>query len=96
MNTTDTVLLYILTVLLAILVLLAIAIVVAILRLINSIKRVVDRTEGVMDSVETAAEAFKDAQGPLAMLKIFRNVNTGYGDESCNVRVAHVVVDHFG
>ena len=74
MNTTDTVLLIIVTSLLSIFIILCIAVVIGILKLLTAIKRVVQKAEEVADQVESAAEIFKDTQGRMAMFKLIRNI----------------------
>ena len=74
MNTTDTVLLIIVTSLLSIFIILCIAVVIGILKLLTAVKRVVQKAEDVADQVESAAEIFKDTQGRMAMFKLIRNI----------------------
>lgn len=74
MNTTDQVLLIIITVLLSILLLTTIIAVVGLVKLINVVRRVVLKAEDVVDSVESAAEIFKDTEGSLAAFKVIRNI----------------------
>jgi hypothetical protein len=74
MNTTDTVLLIIVTSLLSIFIILCIAVVIGMLKLLTAVKRVVQKAEEVADQVESAAEIFKDTQGRMAMFKLVRNI----------------------
>jgi hypothetical protein len=74
MNTTDTVLVIILTALLGLFFSLCIAFVVVLIKLVNSIRAVVEKAESVVDSVEEAAEVFRDTQGKLAIIKLMRNI----------------------
>ena len=74
MNTTDTVLLIIITSLMSIFFLLAIAAAIAVLKLITTIKNAVSKAESVIDSVESAAGVFKDASGPMAAFKLIKNI----------------------
>ncbi len=74
MNTTDTVLLIILTSLLSLFFILCIALIIAALKVLTSVKRVVAKAEGVVDSVESAAEVLKDTGGRLAFFKLVRNI----------------------
>ncbi len=74
MNTTDQVLLIILTVLLSLFFVLLGALVVVTLKVLKGVQRVVVKAEGVVDSVEEAAEVFKDTQGRMAIFKLIRNI----------------------
>jgi hypothetical protein len=74
MNTTDTVLLIILTTLLSIFFVLCIAALIIVLKLLASIRQVVAKAEGVVDSVESAAEVLRDTQGRLAIIKLIKNI----------------------
>jgi hypothetical protein len=74
MTTTDQVLVIILTTLLSIFLILLIAAAIGALKVVSSVKRVVAKAEIVVDSVESATEVFRDASGPLAFIKIVRNI----------------------
>ncbi len=74
MNTTDTVLVIILTSLLSIFILLCIAVMIMVLKLIANIRQVVAKAEDVIDSVESATEVFRDTHGKLALLKVVGNI----------------------
>jgi hypothetical protein len=74
MNTTDTVLLIIVTALLSIFIIMCIAVVAGILKLLTVVKRVVEKAETVAESVESAAEILRDTQGRLALFKLVRNI----------------------
>lgn len=74
MTTTDEVLVIVLTVLLSVFFILCIAAVVVLIKLINSVREVVAKADEVIDSVETAAEAIKNTQGKLAVVKLVNNI----------------------
>ena len=74
MNTTDTVLLIILTSLLSVFFILCITVVVVVLKLLSSIKQVVAKADSVIDSVETAADTFKNVGGKVSIFKLVKNI----------------------
>ena len=74
MNTTESILLIILSVFLALFLGLAIALTVLTIKLVKSVKAIVVKAENVVDSVETAAEVVKNASGPIATLRVIKNI----------------------
>lgn len=74
MTTAETVLLIILAVFLALFLLLAIAGAILTIKILKSVKRVVAKAEGVVDSVETAADVIRNASGPLAAVRVVKNI----------------------
>lgn len=74
MNTTDNVLLIILTSLIGVLILVAIAVMIMALKVVAVIKRVVIKAEDVVVSVESATDIFKHTEGRLAFFKLVRNI----------------------
>jgi hypothetical protein len=74
MNTTDEVLLIIITTLLSLLLIACIAVTVMVFKLLASVRKTVEKAEGVIDSVEAAAEVLRDTQGKLAFFKLVRNI----------------------
>jgi hypothetical protein len=74
MDTTDQILLIVVTVLLSIFIIICIAVTVGLLKLVTALRQLVEKAEGVVDSVESAAEVFKDTQGKLAAFKVIRNI----------------------
>lgn len=74
MDTTNQVLLIVVTVLLSIFITVCIAVTVGILKLVSALRELVEKAEGVVDSVESAAEVFKDTTGKLALFKVIRNI----------------------
>lgn len=74
MTTTDHVLLIILTSLLSVFFLLCIIAVGIVIKLLSSVKKVVAKAGDAVESVEEAAETFKQAQGPLAIFKLIKNI----------------------
>lgn len=74
MDTTDHVLLIILTTLMSLFFILLAAMVIMGIQVMKSVKRAVAKAENVIDSVEEAAEAVRDTSGRLAIFKIIRNI----------------------
>lgn len=74
MDTTDHVLLIILTTLMSLFFLLLTAMVIMGIQVMKSVKRVVGKAEDVVDSVEEATEVLRDTTGPMAMFKLLRNI----------------------
>jgi hypothetical protein len=74
MDTTDTVLLIILTTFMSIFFLLGIVVLIFVLKLVKSLRRVVEKAGEVVASVESASEVIKDARGPLAAFKLVKNI----------------------
>lgn len=59
---------------LVIFLLLAIATAIYIMKVVKQVKRVVVKAEEVVDTAEAAAEAVRQVDGPLAALKLLRNI----------------------
>ena len=74
MNTTDTVLLIILTSLLSNFFILCISVVVVVLKLLSSVKQVVAKADSVIDSVESAADTFKNVGGKVSIFRLVKNI----------------------
>jgi hypothetical protein len=78
MSTTDTVFLIITACAISLFFLLGAVVMVAVLKLVKSIKRVVAKAEDTIESVGEATEVIKNisrnADGPLAALKVVRNI----------------------
>ena len=74
MTTTESILLIILAAFLALFLGLAIALTVLSIKLVNSVKEIVAKAGSVIDSVETAADVVKNASGPIATLRIIKNI----------------------
>jgi hypothetical protein len=74
MSTLDTTLVIILTSLLSLFFILLIAAVVILLKLLGAVRRAVQKAESVIDSVEAATDVIKNASGPLALIKVIKNI----------------------
>ncbi len=74
MTMTESILLIILSVFLALFLGLAIALMVVSIKLVKSLKQIVAKAEMIVDSVETAAEVVKNASGPIATLRVLKNI----------------------
>lgn len=47
---------------------------IAVLRLVKTVKRIVVKAEDVVDSAEAVTMAFKNVEGPMAALKLIKNI----------------------
>jgi type II secretory pathway pseudopilin PulG len=74
MTTPETVLVIILIALLIVFFILCIAIAAVTFKILASVRRIIEKAEEVADSVESAAEVFRNTQGPLAVFKLVRNI----------------------
>jgi hypothetical protein len=74
MDTTDHVLLIILTTLLSLFFLICIAVVTGLYKLIAELRVIVARAEDVVDSVEAATEALKHTGDRVALFKLMKTV----------------------
>lgn len=74
MDTTEFVLIVILSVLLSILLILTITVVVFVVKMVNSARRVVAKAEDVIDSVEAATDVIRNVSGPMGALKVIKNI----------------------
>jgi type II secretory pathway pseudopilin PulG len=74
MEQAETILVIITSSLLALLLILGIVLAIFIIKLVRSIRRVADKAEDLIDSAESVTEAFKNASGPLAVLKTVQNI----------------------
>jgi hypothetical protein len=74
METSQDLLVIILSTALAVLLALAIAIAVLVIQLLQSIKRLTNKAEHVIETAEHVGEAFSNASGSLALFRIVRNI----------------------
>lgn len=74
METSQDILVIILSATLATLLALAIVIAILIIKLLQGIKRITDKAEHVVETAEHVGEAFSNASGSLALFKLVRNV----------------------
>jgi len=74
MENAQTILVIIVSSLLSIFLIVGIVFLVLTLRLIKSVKQVVGKAEHVVNSAEAATDILKNAGGPLALLKVIRNI----------------------
>lgn len=74
MHNAESMLVIIVSAVLAVFLVVAIVVLVLVARLVAAAKRAIGKAEHVMDSAEAATEIIKNAGGPLAILKIVRNV----------------------
>jgi hypothetical protein len=74
MDTSQDILVIILSTTLAILLVLSIAIAVMVIMLLQTLKRLTDKAERVIETAEHVGEAFSNATGSMALFKVVRNV----------------------
>ena len=74
MEHAQSILVIIVSSLLSLALLLGIVILVMVIRLVKTVRRVVEKAEHVIQSAEAATDVLKNAGGPLAVLKIVRNI----------------------
>lgn len=74
MDTAAYILVIINSVFLALFLLLAIVATVAVIKLVKQIRLAVDKAEDVIETAEEVADAFKNVGGPLAALKLVKNI----------------------
>jgi hypothetical protein len=80
MNLAEQIIAIILSVFLAIFLVLAITVLVLVVKLIKKVNRIVATAETVRDNAEAAAATLREASGPLALLKIIRNITRTVND----------------
>jgi len=74
MDTATHVLVVILSTFLAIFILLGIIVALQAIRVLTMVQRIARKAEVVIESAESVGEIFKNAAGPLAILKVVRNM----------------------
>lgn len=74
MDTSQEVLVVILSSALAILLILAIVVAVLAIKLLQAIKRISEKAEHIVENVEHVGDTFKNAAGPLALVKVISNI----------------------
>jgi hypothetical protein len=74
MNTSEHILVIVLAAALALFLLLSVVVVVQVIRLLRVVRRIIDKAETVIESAETVGTIFKNASGPLALVRVVRNV----------------------
>jgi hypothetical protein len=74
MNTSEHVLVIILSVFLALFLALAIIVVVQVLRLVRTLNRLTRQAEKIFDSAESVGALFRTASGPLSALRLIHNI----------------------
>ena len=84
METSQDILVIILSTALAVLLVLAIAIAVLVLKLLQSVKRITDKAEHVIETAGHVSEAFSNATGSLALFKVIRNIAEMVSKHSSN------------
>lgn len=75
MDTSQEILVIILSTALAVLLILAIAIAVMAIKLLQTVRRITDKAEHVIQTAENVGEAFSNATGSLAFVRVLRNVS---------------------
>jgi hypothetical protein len=74
MENAQSILVIIVSSLLSLVLILGIVVLVMIIKLAKAVRTVVAKAEHVVDSAEAATEVLKNASGPLAFLKLVRNI----------------------
>lgn len=74
MENAQSILVIIVSSLLSIFLIISISVLILSIRLIKSVKKIVVKAEQVVNSAEAATDILKNAGGPLALLKIIRNI----------------------
>lgn len=74
MDTATHVLVVILSSFLALFILLGIIVAIQVIRLLTMIQRIAQKAESVIESAESVGAIFKNAAGPLAILKVITNM----------------------
>lgn len=74
MNTTEHILLIVLAAAFALFLLLAIVITVQVIRLLKTVNKLTTKAEHVIETAENVGEVFKNAAGPLALMRVVSNI----------------------
>lgn len=74
MNTSEQILVIILSVALAVLLVLSIVVVALIVKLVKSIQRITDKAENIIANVEHVGDTFKNVAGPMAVFRVINNI----------------------
>jgi len=74
MENAQSILVIIVSALLSLFLILGIIMLVFAIKLVKTVRTVVKKAEQVIDSAEAATEMLKNAGGPLAVLKVIRNI----------------------
>lgn len=74
MDTTEYILVIFLSVALAVLLVVSIVAVSLTIKLLQSIRRITDKAEHIVEDVEQVGETFKQAAGPLALVRVISNI----------------------
>ncbi|MDB5166731.1 MAG: hypothetical protein JWM37_803 [Candidatus Saccharibacteria bacterium] len=74
MDTATQILVIIVSVLLSMVLIVTIVVLVLIAKLVKEIKRVVAKAENIAESASHLTEIVRDASGPLAIVKVVRNI----------------------
>jgi len=82
METAALILLIVVSAALTIFLIVAIVLFVVLVKLINKLRYLVEQAEKAVDTVTTAGELLKNASGPLAVVKMVRNIVKHYTDKS--------------
>lgn len=74
MNTSEHILVIVLAAVLALFLLLAIIIAVLIIKLLRKVQYIAQKAESVIESAESVGTVFKNAAGPMALVRVIRNI----------------------
>lgn len=74
MNTSEQILVVILSTVFAILLVLLVVIAIQVIRLVKAINRITEKAEHIIESAEHASDIFRNVSGPLALMRVINNV----------------------
>jgi hypothetical protein len=74
MNTSEHILVIVLAAMLALFLLLSVVIAIQIVRLLHKIQLIAQKAESVIESAESVGTVFKNAAGPMALVRVIRNM----------------------
>jgi hypothetical protein len=74
MDTSEQILVIFLSVALAVFLVLAIIATVLIIKLLQTIRRISEKAENIIEDVEQVGDTFRNAAGPLALLRVVSNI----------------------
>jgi len=74
MNTSEQILVIILSVFLALFLLLGIVVAIQVVRLLRQLRRITDKAERIVESAESVGAVFRSAAGPISILKLVQTI----------------------
>lgn len=74
MQNAESILVIIVSSVLTLFLVVAIVLLFMVIKLVQQVKKVVDKAENAVESIEQAGELFKNTSGPMAVVKLIRNI----------------------